>query len=98
MKRKSMKKKQQSLFPCTLEELQTELKEKAMNNNPDFVMKIVETESEQRIGFYFLYTIVKPQVLYDQIISPVQKAKMTLDIQSIDHMIVLPDATKKQFR
>ncbi|MBU6080734.1 spore germination protein [Allobacillus halotolerans] len=95
MKRKSMKKKQQSLFPCTLEELQTELKEKAMNNNPDFVMKIVETESEQRIGFYFLYTIVKPQVLYDQIISPVQKAKMTLDIQSIDHMIVLPDSKQK---
>lgn len=75
MKRKSMKKKQQSLFPCTLEELQTELKEKAMNNNPDFVMKIVETESEQRIGFYFCIRLLNHKYYTIKLFHPYKKPR-----------------------
>ncbi|MFC0016003.1 MULTISPECIES: spore germination protein [Allobacillus] len=95
MKRKSTKKKQQSLFPSTLEEVEKDLNEKALNSSPDFTMKVVETESNQRVGFYFLYSIIKPQVVYEQIISPIQKAKKTLDIKAIDNMIVLPNSKQE---
>ncbi|TFB22149.1 spore germination protein [Filobacillus milosensis] len=91
MKRKAKKTSKSSYFPCTLEQLEKDLKDGFFNSTPDFSKKTIE-QNGQRIGVFFIHYMVEKDQIYKFVLDKIQSENIQWDTKLLDNEIPINNA------